>query len=172
MILAFTVYGVAEPKGSMTARSFRLPNGHTVSKATNTNRNVAKWEDLIRSDASRALYAMPERERAVNDGPVRLTIGFYLPRPQKYAKRRGVPVAHQTAPDLDKLTRAVGDALTGLAYRDDKQIVEALLAKFYADVDDVPHVAIRVEPTAGVSTRAVTPPPAPLPLFEDRSLPL
>lgn len=162
MILAFTVYGVAESKGSMTARSFRLPNGHTISKATNTNRNVAKWEDLIRSDASRALYAMPESDRCVNDGPVRLTIGFYLPRPQKYAKR-GVPVAHLTAPDLDKLTRAVGDALTGLAYRDDKQVVEAVLGKFYADVDDVPHVVIRVEPTAGVRPHVVA--PAPLPLF-------
>ena len=163
MTLAFTVYGIAEPKGNMTARSFRLPNGHVLSKVTNTNRNVGKWEDLIRADASRALAELAERDRSVNDGPVRLSVAFYLPRPQKFAKR-GLPVAHLTAPDWDKLSRAVGDALTGLAYRDDKQIVEAVIAKFYADLDDVPHVDIRVESTAGVRPSAV--PPAPLPLFD------
>ena len=130
---------------------------------TNSNRNVAKWEDLIRSEASRTLNAMPEQARQIMEAAVRLTIGFYLPRPQKYAKR-GLPVAHLTAPDWDKLSRAVGDALTGIAYRDDKQIVEAFVAKYYADVDAVPHVDIRVEPTAGV--RLVDVPPAPLPLFD------
>lgn len=163
MILDFTVYGIAEPKGSMRPRSFRLGDGRIITKVTDSNRNLSKWQDLIKADASRVLGALAERDRAVLDGPVRLTVAFYLPRPQKYAKR-GVPVAHLTSPDWDKLSRAVCDALTGIAYRDDKQIVEAFIAKGYADVDDVPHVRIRVEPTAGV--RVVDVPAAPLPLFE------
>jgi crossover junction endodeoxyribonuclease RusA len=162
MILAFTVYGVAEAKGSMRPRSFRLGDGRIITKVTDSNRNVSKWQALIRADASRALSLMPAGDRAVLDGPVRLTVAFYLPRPKEYAKRGGQ--AHLTAPDWDKLSRAVGDALTGLVYRDDKQIVEAFIAKFYADVDDVPHVEIRVESTAGVGRSVV--PPAPLPLFE------
>lgn len=164
MTLAFTVYGIAEAKGSMKANSFRLPDGRHINKVTDTNRNVSKWQDLIRAEGSRALNEMAPGDRGVYDGAMRLTIGFYLPRPKKYAKR-GLPVAHLTTPDWDKLSRAVGDALTGLAYRDDKQVVEAVIGKFYADVDDVPHVDIRIEPTRGV--RPTVFPAAPLPLFAE-----
>ena len=39
---------------------------------------------------------------------------------------------HTTAPDLDKLTRAVLDALTGVLYLDDKQVIELHARKQYA----------------------------------------
>jgi len=37
------------------------------------------------------------------------------------------------APDIDKLLRAVSDALTGVGYMDDAQIVEVYASKIYAD---------------------------------------
>jgi hypothetical protein len=52
-----------------------------------------------------------------------------------------------------------------VVYRDDKQVVEAVIGKFYAGVDETPRVEIRVESTAGVVPRHV--PPAPLPLFAE-----
>jgi len=139
--------------------------GKTVATVTDSNRSVATWQRLVQAGANAALGALPPADRAVLTGPVRLTVGFYMPRPQKYAKR-GVPVAMLTAPDWDKLARAVCDALTAVVYRDDKQIVEAVIGKFYAAVDDVPHVDIRVETTAGVVPTRIAPAPEPLPLFE------
>jgi Holliday junction resolvase RusA-like endonuclease len=38
-------------------------------------------------------------------------------------------------PDLDKLVRAVGDALTGFAYADDRQVCQVHAAKVFGDVD-------------------------------------
>jgi Holliday junction resolvase RusA-like endonuclease len=159
--LAFRVHGVAQPKGNM--RAIHIP-GMKFPIVTDSNRSVKSWSQLVAEGANRAIAALPPGDRGVLDGPVRLTVAFYLPRPKKYAKR-GVPVAHLTAPDWDKLSRGVSDALTHVVYRDDKQVVEAVIGKFYAEVDDVPHVDIRVESTAGV--RPIVVPAAPLPLFEE-----
>ena len=59
------------------------------------------------------------------EGPVRLKLAFRL-RQAKAGPRTAYPM---TRPDLDKLTRAVCDALTGIAYVDDGQIVELFVTK-------------------------------------------
>lgn len=131
---------------------------------TDSNRSVKSWSQLVAEGANHAIGQLPPGERGVLEGPVRLTVAFYMPRPKKFQKR-GVPVAHVTAPDWDKLSRAVSDALSHVVYRDDRQVVEAVIGKFYTGVDEPPHVNVRVEPTAGV--RPVVVAPAPLPLFEE-----
>lgn len=76
----------------------------------------------------------------VLDGPVTLTVDFYLPRPKAHygtgrnagALKPSAPAEHLTMP---KLTRAVGDALTRLAWRDDSQIVAWHAYKHYASAD-------------------------------------
>ncbi len=55
------------------------------------------------------------------DGPVTLGLRFLMPR--RAAEPKRVTPAHTRKPDLDKLTRAVLDALTGLVYTDDSQVV-------------------------------------------------
>ena len=161
MTIAFRVYGVAQPKGNM--RAFMRPGMH-FPIVTDSNRSAKSWSQLVAEGASRAIAALPAGDRGVLDGPVRLTLAFYLPRPAKYQRRRA-PVAHLTAPDWDKLARAVSDALTHVVYRDDRQVVEAIVGRFYAPLDDAPHVDVRVEPTMGVVPIAV--PAAPLPLFAE-----
>jgi Holliday junction resolvase RusA-like endonuclease len=158
-MLAFTVFGVAQPKGNMRAIHVK---GMKFPIVTDSNRSAKSWAQLVAHGASDALAALPPKERVVLDGPVRLTVAFYLPRPKKF--KRGVPAAHLTAPDWDKLARSVSDALSRVLYDDDKQIVEAVVGKFYAEHDAPPRVDITVERTAGVRPTSV--PPAPLPLFE------
>jgi Holliday junction resolvase RusA-like endonuclease len=53
--------------------------------------------------------------------------GKYVPRMQYLYVRP----AH--APDIDKLLRAVMDALTGIAYADDSQVIEVMVSKVYGD---------------------------------------
>jgi Holliday junction resolvase RusA-like endonuclease len=134
---------------------------------TDSNRSVKSWSQLVAQAANDAINALPPGARTVIDGPVRLTVAFYMPRPKKFHKR-GVPVACLTTPDWDKLARAVSDALAAVAYHDDKQIVEAVIGKFYAAIDDAPHADVRVEPTGGTQPMRV--PAAPLPLFEGGAL--
>ena len=73
------------------------------------------------------------------NGPIRLFLEFCYCRPKAhYGRRNGepylksdAPLYKTSAPDLDKLVRAVGDALTGVAYFDDAQVAELHVKKVY-----------------------------------------
>jgi crossover junction endodeoxyribonuclease RusA len=146
-MLTFTVFGKAEPKGSMKAHMRR---GMKFPIVTESNRKVRSWVQLVAEGCSRAISEHPAP--TLETGPVRVSIACYLPRPKKYAKRPDV--AHITAPDVDKLSRGVLDALTAVAWRDDSQVVELLAVKRYAAISEAPHVTIHVEPSEG-STRGL-----------------
>lgn len=145
MRLEFTVFGVPVPKGS--ARAF-VPKGWTRAVVTGANPKTKGWQDLVAEGASRALEQLPADQRHL-DGPVHITIAFYLPRPKalqaskKYPQ--GKPVAHLTKPDLDKLVRACKDALTKVVWTDDSQVVQITASKRYAEVDNAPRAVVRVE---------------------------
>jgi Holliday junction resolvase RusA-like endonuclease len=96
---------------------------------------LAAWRGAVRIAA---------RGEGIDPSPlaIRLSIRFGMPRPKDHLELRGgryvVKMQHYydrpaVAPDIDKLIRAVADALTGTAYRDDSQIVEVLASKVYAD---------------------------------------
>lgn len=131
---------------------------------TDSNRSAKSWAQLVATAASHAIQQLPADQRAVAVGPVRLSVAFYMPRPKKFQSPRYETVACIKAPDWDKLARGIGDALSQVVYQDDKQIVEAVIGKFYAGLHDAPHVDVRIEPTGGLRPSVV--PPAPLPLFE------
>lgn len=80
-------------------------------------------------------------------GALRLTVVFFVPRPKSVSvSSRPLPTV---APDLDKMVRAVGDALKEAAvYKDDSQIIEIIAAKHYATekADHAPGAWIKVGP--------------------------
>lgn len=161
MTLRFTVFGVAQPKGNMRAINLK---GMKFPIVTESNRNVKSWAQLVAQGASEALVALPASERGLLAHGVRLTIGFYLPRP-KHHRKRGVFVPHCVAPDIDKLERAVLDSLANVLYHDDKQVTELIAGKYYAEVDAPARIDVRVEPAPPI--RIVEQPrPVDRPLFE------
>jgi Holliday junction resolvase RusA-like endonuclease len=151
-VLHFIVYGVAQPKGS--TRSF-LPKGWQRPVVTSDNPKNAGWQHLVADGASRAIALRPAVDRRLLEGGVRLSIAFYLPTPQKfqtgpYVRGRALP-PHTTKPDLDKLVRAVKDALTKIAWRDDAQVIDVVAIKRYTRFNDTPHAEVWVEPCAGIA---------------------
>lgn len=85
-----------------------------------------------------------EGEAAMQDrdpflAPVRVDVDFIFPRPKSHYRtgknahilREDAPNYHTSTPDLDKLQRAIGDALTGSVVRDDKQIAVWSVTKTY-----------------------------------------
>lgn len=72
-------------------------------------------------------------------GPVGLTAAFIFPRPKSHYRtgkhaselRPDAPFWKSSKPDGDKLLRALMDALTFLAYRDDAQVAWTLACKCY-----------------------------------------
>lgn len=64
------------------------------------------------------------------EGPVWVNLTFQLLKPPSVPKKRTHPVVK---PDVDKLSRAVLDAMTGIVFRDDAQVVRLYATKDYAE---------------------------------------
>lgn len=122
-----TVYGTAAPAGSKTG-FYR--GGRVI--ITDASRRSRPWKALV-SDA--AIEAMQGRD--LLDEALEVTICFYMLRPRAHFGKKGVrasaPLVPVVRPDLLKLARGVEDALSGLVYRDDSQIVDEYLHKRYGD---------------------------------------
>lgn len=75
------------------------------------------------------------------EGPVRILLRFYLPRPKSHygtGKNAGklktkAPLYPVVTPDWDRLALFVCDCLKGIGYVDDKQIVDSVVTKRYTD---------------------------------------
>lgn len=125
------VDGRPVPQGSMTASyntRTKTAHVHHVQGAA-----LAVWRATIR-EAAKATGVSQSLS------PISMTVIFGMPRPKAHLDIRGgryvVKYSHlydrpAVAPDIDKLLRAVADALTGVCYHDDGQIVEVLVSKMY-----------------------------------------
>jgi len=141
--VAFTVIGVAQPQGSARAyvpfkwAKLAVRKGQSPRPlVVHDNPKVKHWRDQIAREAYPVVNGTPF------SGAVVLTVTFTLPRPKRHANKCR---HHVTRPDLDKLVRAVGDALSGVVFRDDGQIVDVRASKAYSDGIHPPSVAIVVE---------------------------
>lgn len=87
------------------------------------NARTKPWRQVV---ATSAQSAMVVAKRLPFVGPVSITLEFVMPRPKrvKFA-------ACDTKPDIDKLSRAALDALTGPVLRDDSQVVRLTAFKRY-----------------------------------------
>lgn len=101
-----------------------------------SSKAVGPWRERI-AEIARAEY----RGDPVT-GPIRLSLSFVMPRPKSTPKRSTPPAVKR--PDLDKLARAVGDALTKVVWADDSQIVRLDATKRIAEVGEPPGVYISV----------------------------
>jgi Holliday junction resolvase RusA-like endonuclease len=96
------------------------------------NKKLKPWRSQVEAAASSAMG-----KTELFDGPVTLAIAFAMSRPK--SSKRLFP---SVKPDLDKLVRAIGDALTGVVYKDDALVIRIDPIQFY--VHDVPGALIFV----------------------------
>lgn len=135
MTLTFTVFGEAIPQGS--SRAFMRP-GMRHPVVTSDNPRLRGWRQLVAEAASAALEGVGQYD---GTGAVAVVATFYLPRPKSLAAKVR---HHLTNPDLDKLARAINDALTGVLWRDDSQVTDLHVRKVYAGVGQSPRAVIAV----------------------------
>lgn len=122
---SFTIIGVPAPQGSKT------PWG------SEANPNTKPWRATVAAEA--AFHRDQITGDSLAAGPLKVTARFYFPRPKSHYRtgkranelKDNAPTFCATKPDLDKLQRAIGDALTGVLIRDDNQIVHWVALKLY-----------------------------------------
>ncbi len=117
-LITFQVHGLPIPQGSMRVW---MVNGKPIT--TSSAKGLSGWRRLVADVAQR--YA-PEKPW---EGPVGIELHFGLPKPKSAPKTRRVWPAKR--PDLDKLTRAILDALTYVVFADDSQVVDIRATKDY-----------------------------------------
>lgn len=70
------------------------------------------------------------------NGPLHMTCIFAFDRPKSHLRKngalaKGAPLEKTSKPDLDNLAKFVKDALNGVAYKDDSQIINLTVSKIY-----------------------------------------
>jgi crossover junction endodeoxyribonuclease RusA len=135
-MITFTAYGIPAPKGSTKAF---MPRGGRFPIVTADNKRTKPWQSIVQAAA---IDAIGGNLILFPDGPVSIAVEFYLPRPKSLPKR---VVHHLKKPDCDKCIRSVLDALTGVIWRDDSQVVRIHATKFYASDASMPRAFIQIE---------------------------
>lgn len=78
--------------------------------------------------------------------PVACEITAIFPRPQSKTKKRGPNprLSHTSKPDCDNVAKSVCDALNGVAWKDDSQVVHLVVRKFVAAADENARTIIEI----------------------------
>lgn len=135
--VSFEVYGLPVPQGSKNA----IRQGERTLIVERGRAQLRPWRNMIAAEAATALPAPLS-------GAVEVELAFRLPRPKSHYRtgkhagelRLSAPWYVATRPDVDKLTRAVLDALSGVAFVDDAQVASLIACKLYAE-----RAGVRVE---------------------------
>lgn len=130
------VPGKPQPAGSKRAFTNKKL-GRTM--VVDANPKAKPWQALVHD------YVVAELEDAtlplIPEGAISLTLKFSVARPLGHYGTKGLrpsaPNRPTVRPDVLKLARAVEDALTGVLWRDDAQIVDEYLVKEYGDREGV-----------------------------------
>ena len=125
-MIEFTVPGLPQPKGSMKALTTRV--------VVSNNPALKPW---TLSAQWLAKEAMMNRDRFW--GAVAVDVVAVFERPKTLPKRITAKI---TKPDVDKLARAVLDAMTGIVFLDDAQVVTLLIQKTFGSPE---RTHVRVE---------------------------
>ena len=138
MRVSFVVYSRAAPQGSKTyLGQGRMKESSKRVKPFRADVKAAAMDVLLPKD-----WPM--------EAPMRVGYRFHFARPKTHFTSKGALT--KSAPDeatshglgdIEKLARAVNDALSCVLFNDDRQVVEMHLAKAYDDQD---LVTISVEP--------------------------
>lgn len=72
------------------------------------------------------------------DGPIRVELEVFFPIPKSDSKKKkslklSGSIRPTIKPDVDNIAKSILDALNGLAYADDKQVVDCRVGKYYGD---------------------------------------
>jgi len=148
LLASFTVPGQPVPQGSLSP-FVHAKTGRVVAPQ---KRTLVEWRETVAWHARQLGAVDPTPD------PVRVILDFRLRRPRSHfgtGRNHGVlktsaPAWCVSRPDVDKLQRACLDALTGVLWRDDSQVVDITASKSWADE---PRVDIEVHEVGDVLER-------------------
>ena len=133
-MLNFVAFGLPSPGGSKSA--FRNPRTGKIVVVDAGGKKTRTWRTVVAHAARAAMSG-----GVLMQPPLALIIEFRMPRPKAHYKASGeikqdAPWFPIVRPDLTKLLRSTEDAMTGIVWHDDSQIVEQNIHRTYSSVED------------------------------------
>jgi len=127
MILNLTIEGKQATQGS------KIPMPGKRFGVKDSCKELPAWRHYVALEARKKFKGDP-----IRGTPLSMILVFIRPRPQAhYRKDQSVkpsaPSHPTTRPDSIKMARAIEDALAGVIYHDDSQIVKHQILKRYGD---------------------------------------
>lgn len=124
----FTVMG--EPRGKQRAKTYR----HGNFTKTVTPEQTVIYENLIAVEYRRQCGDLRFEDKAM----LAISIEAYFSIPKSVSKKNRALMTERVLrpvkkPDGDNIIKVVCDALNGIAYHDDAQIVDMVVRKYYAE---------------------------------------
>jgi len=143
--IGFTVYGQPATQGSKKVVPILkggqpvMKGGRPLTRAVNADPKLGQWRQQVAEVAQREYPGEPYL------GPVGLRLIFTRPRPKAHFGsgrnadkiKPSAPPWPISRPDTLKLARAIEDALTGVVWKDDSQVVCHTLTKVYGERHEV-----------------------------------
>lgn len=146
---SFSFFVPGEPVTEGSTRAFA--SGQRVVVTHDRGHELTAWRLKVAHAAEKAAKETGWGPRY--DGPVSVTAAFLLPRPKSVPKSRVWP---HTKPDLDKLQRAIGDALAPYkrpgVLKDDSRIIGWHATKQYSPKPAMVGVIITVSTPEAAGT--------------------
>jgi crossover junction endodeoxyribonuclease RusA len=149
-VWTFEVVGKPVAQGSMVAFVSKT-TGRAMMKPGN-EKELYAWRDQV---ALTAQALRPRWLREAGEGgldqPVFVSLIFVRARGDDYLAdghtlRKGAARFPATAPDVDKLTRAILDSLTGVAFVNDSRVVSCVAVKRFAERGEAERVIVEIKP--------------------------
>jgi len=131
MKAAFEIPG--QPQGKGRPR-FAVRNGRV---STRTPDATMVYENYVR-----VMYQNSNGIRFPDGSALTMDVLAFYQIPKSASKKKkndmqSEKIRPTTKPDADNVVKVIADSLNGLAYRDDAQIVECRIRKFYSDIPRV-----------------------------------
>ena len=141
MTIFFEIPGDAQAQGR--PRAGKTKRGKVVMYDPKESRDYKSYVRLIASQ---------HRPKSPLEGQLEVFIKIYRRMPKSITKKRRQAVIegiHRpiTKPDLTNIAKGIEDALNGIIYKDDSQIVDLHISKYYSDR---PRVEVQIKELEGI----------------------
>jgi Holliday junction resolvase RusA-like endonuclease len=134
-MIKFTVYGEPVAQGRPKATTI---GGHVRMYDP---KKSSDYKDYVK------LVASEKAPKSLLEGALTMVVKIYRPMPKSFSKRKSDQAEQGmlrpiTKPDADNYLKAIKDALKNVIWKDDSQVVDVQVSKWYSDR---PRVEVSIE---------------------------
>jgi len=143
-MIRFTVYGEPVAQGRPRASTI---NGHLRLYDPRKSRDYKQYVRLVASQ---------HRPKELLAGPLQLKVKVYRPTLKSFSKKKKEKaekgeIRPTTKPDVDNYVKGIKDALKSVIWKDDSQVVDLQVSKFFSES---PRIEVEIIPIEEFSEMA------------------